>query len=46
MFDQIISSNNYTCCRYTILFLKENENNSETVFDVEYSADEEVPMDV
>lgn len=41
VFDQIISSNNYALAAdYTTLFLKENENNSETVFDVEYSADE------
>jgi len=41
IFDQIINSNRYALASdYATLFLKENENNSETVFDVEYSADE------
>jgi len=37
-FDQIINSNYYALhSDYSTLFLKENENNSETIFDVEYS---------
>ena len=39
--DQLINSNNYSLTAdYSTIFLKENENNAETVFDVEYSADE------
>ena len=37
----LISSGNYSLAAdYSTLFLKENENNSETVFDVEYSENE------
>ena len=36
--DQLINSNNYSLTPdYSTIFLKENENNAETVFDVEYS---------
>ena len=39
--DQIINSNYYALTAdYTSIFLKENENNAETIFDIEFSADE------
>ena len=40
-FNTLINMDNYALASdYSTLFLKENENNSETVFDVEYSDQE------